>query len=67
MMKEELIQKRKELQDRLDSITEDYKRGLSADSEERAQELENRETLQEIERVTREEIAKIDEELNKLG
>ena len=67
MMKEKLIQKRKELQDRLDSITQDYKRGLSADSEERAQELENRETLQEIERVTREEIAKIDEELNKLG
>lgn len=66
MMKEQLIQKRKELQDRLGSITEDYKRGLSADSEERAQELENRETLQEIERVTREEIAKINEKLNNL-
>ena len=35
-MKEELIQKRKQLQDRLDSIAEDYKRGLSADSEDRA-------------------------------
>ena len=67
MMKEELIKKRKQLQDRLDSIAEDYKRGLSTDSEERAQELENRETLQEIERVTREEITKIDEKLNNLG
>ena len=66
-MKEELIQKRKQLQDRLDSITADYKRGLSADSEDRAQELENRETIQEIERVTREEIAKIDEKLNNPG
>lgn len=65
-MKEELIKKRKELMDRLDAIKADYKRGLDADSEERAVQLENRETLQEIERVTLEEIAKIDEQLKAL-
>ena len=65
-MKEELIKKRKELTDRLDAIKADYRRGLDADSEERAVQLENRETLQEIERVTLEEIAKIDEQLKAL-
>ena len=65
-MKEELIKKRKELTDRLDAIKADYRRGLDADSEERALQLENRETLQEIERVTLEEIAKIDEQLKAL-
>ncbi len=65
-MKEELIQKRNELMQRLEAIKADYRRGLDADSEERAVELENRETLQEIERVTLEEIAKIDEQLKAL-
>jgi hypothetical protein len=62
-MKEDLIRKRKELVDRLDAIKADYRRGLDADSEERAVQLENRETLEEIERVTLEEIARIDEQL----
>ncbi|MDJ0877770.1 MAG: hypothetical protein QNI86_04120 [Halieaceae bacterium] len=65
-MKEELVKKRKELMDRVDAIRADYRRGLDADSEERAIQLENRETLQEIERVTLEEIAKIDEQLRTL-
>ena len=62
-MKEELIKKRKELMDRVDAIRADYRRGLDADSEERAVQLENRETLEEIERVSLEEIARIDEQL----
>ncbi len=65
-MKEELIRRRKELMDRVDAIKADYRRGLDADSEERALQLENRETLQEIERVSLEEIAKIDEQLKAL-
>ena len=65
-MKEELMKKRQELMDRVAAIKADYRRGLDADSEERAIQLENRETLQEIERVTLEEIAKIDEQLKAL-
>lgn len=65
-MKEELLKKRKELMDRVDAIRADYRRGLDSDSGERAVELENRETLQEIERVSLEEIAKIDQQLKAL-
>jgi len=66
-MKEELLKKRKELMDRVDAIKADIRKGLDADSEERAIQLENRDTLYEIERVSLEEIAKIDEQLKKLG
>ena len=66
-MKEELLKKRKELGDRVEAIRADYRRGLDADSEERAVQLENRETLQEIERVSLEEIAKINQQLKDLG
>lgn len=66
-MKEELVKKRKELMDRVEAIRAEYRRGLDADSEERAVQLENRETLYEIERVCLEEIAKIDEQLKVLG
>ena len=66
-MKEELLKKRKELTDRIDAIKTDLRQGLDADSEERAIQLENRETLYEIERVSLEEIAKIDEQLKRLG
>ena len=66
-MKEELLKKRQELVDRVDSIKADYRKGLDADSEERAIQLENRDTLYEIERVCLEEIAKIDEQLKKLN
>ena len=65
-MKEKLVKKRKELMDRVDAIRADYRRGLDQDSEERTLQLENRETLEEIERVTLEEIAKIDEQLRAL-
>ncbi|MCF1428309.1 MAG: hypothetical protein LPD71_08265 [Shewanella sp.] len=62
-MKEELINKRKELVERVEAIRADYRQGLNADSEERALQLENRETLNEIERVCLEEIARIDDQL----
>lgn len=65
-MKEELEKKRKELMERVEAIRADYRRGLDADSEERAIQLENRETLEEIERVSLEEIARIDEQLRAL-
>lgn len=67
MEKEELLRKRKELMERVDAIRADFRRGLDPDSEERAVQLENRETLYEIERVSLEEIARIDDQLRKMG
>ena len=49
--REQLEQRRQELITRLQAIEKDYRRGLSADSEERALELENAETLAEIHRA----------------
>jgi len=62
-MKEELLKKRQELMDRVEAIRADYRRGLDKDSEEQAVQLENRDTLHEIERVSLEEIARIDQQL----
>jgi len=65
-MKEELLKKRQELMDRVEAIRADYRRGLDKDSEEQAVQLENRDTLHEIERVSLEEIARIDQQLKEL-
>ncbi len=65
MDKEELLLKRDELHNRLDAIKTDYGRGLNADSEERAQELENADVLAEISRVTIEELESIEKLLSK--
>lgn len=48
---------RNRLQARLDQIHADYRRGLDADSEEQALQLENADTLAEIARVTKEQLA----------
>ena len=58
--REQLEQRRQELITRLQAIEKDYRRGLSADSEERALELENAETLAEIARVTQAELDKVE-------
>lgn len=42
---EELLAKKRELESRIESIKADFARGLDADSEERAQQLENAEVL----------------------
>ncbi len=63
--REQLLKKRDELKDRLDAIKADYGRGLDADSEEQAQELENAEVLAEISRVTLEELEAIEKLLAK--
>lgn len=55
-----LIVERDRLKTRLSDIKADYKRGLDPDSTERAVQLENAETLAEIERVTTEELVRID-------
>lgn len=63
----ELKAKRDELKQRLIDIEADYKRGLSADSEERAQQLENAEVLEGIAKSTAEELTRIEEKLADLG
>lgn len=56
---ESLMLRRAGLQGRLDAIAADIRSGLDADSGERAVQLENREVLEEIERVTRVELERV--------
>lgn len=62
--KETLLTKKKELEERLEKIKRDIGQKLSADSEEQATELENRDVILEIARVTEEELARVSAELN---
>ena len=57
--KQILIEKKKELEERLEKIKKDIKGGLDADWEEQAVQLENRDVLLEIARVTEEELQKV--------
>lgn len=61
--KAELLQKRDQLRARLESIEADYRRGLDADSEEQAQQLENAEVLAGIARAAAEELERIEARL----
>ena len=61
-----LLAKRDELRKRLEAIEADYRRGLDADSEERAMQLENAEVLEGIAKATREELDRIEKELAEL-
>lgn len=57
---------RHRLQTRLDQIHADYRRGLDADSEEQAVQLENADTLAEIARVTEAQLAAVEAKLRAL-
>lgn len=63
LSREQLESRRDELMQRCQAIRNDYRRGLSADSQERALELENRETLDEILRVTEINLADVEKQL----
>ncbi len=56
---ESLLLREAKLQGRLQAIAADIRGGLDRDSEERALQLENREVLEEIERVTAVELASV--------
>lgn len=62
----QLLEKRKTLSERLEAIKRDISSGLDRDSEERAIQLENADVLNEICRVTIEELARVDNELSRL-
>ncbi len=59
----ELILKKLELEERLNKIQKDLSSRLSADSEEQAIELENRDVLIEIARITEEELETLTKKL----
>lgn len=67
MEKQQLIDKRDELRARLQAIQADYRKGLSADSEEQVTELENRDVMAEIARTTAEELERIEKLLSESG
>jgi hypothetical protein len=61
--REQLLQRKTELQNRLQAIRADLRRGLAADSKEQAIQLENMEVLQEINRLAEVELAQVEKEL----
>ncbi len=64
--KAKLIQQRDALRARLQKIESDYRQGLDADSEERAQQLENAEVQAGIAKAAAEELARIERKLAEL-
>lgn len=64
--KEALSKRRDELLVRLDAIKKDYSQGLDPDWEEQATQLENAEVLEEISRVTAEELNKVQVAIERL-
>jgi RNA polymerase-binding transcription factor DksA len=67
MNRQELIERRDELRERLAAIRRDLGGGLERDLEEQAQQLENQETLMEIARVAEAELEDIERRLAEIG
>ncbi len=66
MDRNELEQERDRLRDRLAAIRRDLDSGLDRDLEDQAQQLENRDTLLEIARVTEQELRDVEVRLDEL-
>ena len=67
MNRQELEQRREELQQRLDAVKRDLGGGLDRDLEDQAQQLENRDTLLEIARVAERELRDVEAQLREVG
>lgn len=65
-LREQLEAKKAELMARLDRITANLRRGLEADSKERAKQMEDSEVVDALGNEAREEIAKISAALNRI-
>ena len=61
-----LLEKKRELEERLESIKRDLAGGLNPDFEEQATQLENRDVLYEIQRVSSEELEAIKKKLSQM-
>ena len=66
MNKNTLLQRKTELEQRLANIRSDLSTLLDADYSEQAVQLENRDVLLEIQRVTAEELQKVEAQLQTL-
>ncbi len=64
---DELTQNRDELLKRLEAIRKDLRGGLDADSKEQAIQLENMQVLQEIARVTDENLQQINKQISAIS
>jgi hypothetical protein len=64
---DELTQSRDELLKRLEAIRKDLRGGLDADSKEQAIQLENMQVLQEIARVTDENLQQLNEQISSIS
>ena len=64
--KAQLLQKKQELEERLKKIQQDISGGLNPDFSEQAVQLENRDVLLEIARVTEEELETLKKQLSEL-
>lgn len=63
MDRKQLLERREELRERLDAVQRDLRSRLDRDLEEQAQQLENRDTLMEIARIAKAELAEIERQL----
>ena len=63
--RETLLEQRDKLRQRMQAIKNDIRGGLDADSSEQAVQLQNADVLNEITRVTEEELARIEALLSK--
>ena len=61
-----LLQQRDSLIERLEAIEQDYRKGLSADADEQAIELENADVLAGIAKATAEELRQVEDQLAKM-
>ncbi|WP_144391980.1 hypothetical protein [Pleionea sediminis] len=62
--RDDLLAKKRELEARVESIKKDFKQGLDADAEERAQQLENAEVLNALMEQAMKELQLINSKLN---
>lgn len=67
MSRDELLNKKQELEQRIDKIKKDLSHPFSADSEERATEMENADVLLEIARVAEQDLELINRKLQQLN
>jgi len=65
--RDSLLEKKRELEERLERIKADIAGGLDADFEEQATQLENRDVLLEIRRVSETELALVKQKLAASG
>ncbi len=66
ILRTEMVQKKRELSERLDRISKNLRRGYEADSKERAKQLEDNEVVDALGNEAREEIAKITAALQRM-